>query len=103
MYEEKVILKNEQGLNAQMAARFVQIASKYRSKILLLYEDKEVNVKSIMSLLTMAIPPGDEIILRAKGEDEVEAVRDLLHFVSTGEGTAFDMSDRLGKTEQERV
>lgn len=102
MHEEKVILRNEQGLNAQMATRFVQIASKYRSRITLYYEDKEVNAKSIMSLLTMAIPPGDEIIIRAKGEDEEAAICDILHFIKTGEGTAFNMSGVLESSQPDQ-
>lgn len=92
MREEKVILRNEDGLNAAMATRFVQIASKYRSKIMLYYEEKEVNAKSIMSLLAMAIPPGDEITLRAKGDDEEIALNDLCRFFETGEGSVFQIS-----------
>lgn len=91
MQERKVILQVEEGLNAGMATRFVQIASKYRSKIMMIYEEKEVNAKSIMSLLTLAIPPGDELVLRVKGEDEVQALADLSHFLKTGEGSAYDI------------
>lgn len=89
MVEEKVILKNEAGLNAGVATKFVQMASKYISRISIHYEDKEINAKSIMSLLTLAIAPGDELLIRARGEDENAALVDLIRFLETGEGSAY--------------
>ncbi len=82
MVEQKVIIQDINGMDAKKAAQFVQSASKYISRIMVYYEDKEVNAKSIMSLLTLAIPPGEQLILRIKGEDEEEAMRDLVSFLS---------------------
>ncbi|AZR72253.1 hypothetical protein BBF96_01875 [Anoxybacter fermentans] len=81
MVERKFVFKGEKGLNAEMATQFVQIASKYTSRIMIIYEDKEVNAKSIMSLLALAIAPGDEFIIRARGEDEECALKDLARFI----------------------
>ncbi len=89
MVEEQVELKVEGGLNAEVATRFVQIASRYTSRITLYYEDKEVNPKSIMSLLTLAIAPGQRLTIRARGEDEQKALLELSRFLQTGEGSAY--------------
>ncbi|MCK4258582.1 MAG: HPr family phosphocarrier protein [Halanaerobiales bacterium] len=92
MVKEKVIIQDQNGLNAENATRFVQIASKYTSRIMIHYEDKEVNGKSIMSLLTLAVPPGDQLTIKIKGEDEEKALADLVHFLKTGQGDSYPVS-----------
>lgn len=77
MVEEKIQITNDVGLNADVATKFVQVASKFTSRITVIYEETEVNGKSIMSLLTLAVAPGDELVIRAKGEDEHSAVGEL--------------------------
>lgn len=83
-------MENEAGFDAGLATRFVQIASKYTAKIVISYEDKEINAKSIMSLLAMAIAPDEEFILRARGEDEERALRELVKFIKTGQESDYD-------------
>lgn len=90
MVEEQVSLTNEKGMNGEMATRFVQIASQYTSKIAIMYDDKDVNAKSIMSLLTMAIAPGEAFTIRARGEDEQRALSALVRFIQTGEEADYD-------------
>lgn len=92
MIEERVILKNSAGLNPDLATRFVQIASKFDSIIKIRYEDKEVNAKSIMSLLTLAIAPGENFTILAKGEDEKVASDALVKFINTGQGSGYPIS-----------
>lgn len=92
MVEKQVVLINEKGMNGEMATRFVQIASQYTSKILIAYNDKDVNAKSIMSLLTLAIAPGEEFAIKVRGEDEQKALRALLRFIETGEEADYDFN-----------
>lgn len=89
--EQQVKLQIAQGMDTEIATRFVQIASKFNSRILINYQDKEVNAKSIMSVLTLAIPPEDELTLRVKGEDEKAAFEALVRFISTGEGITYPL------------
>lgn len=89
MIEERVKLQIKQGLDTEIATRFVQIASQFNSRIMINYADKEVNAKSIMSVLTLAIAPDEELTLRAKGEDEKAALKALVKFISTGQGITY--------------
>ena len=67
---------------------FVQLANKFKSKILIAKteNDKEVNAKSILSILTMGINQGTEIRIRANGEDEEDAVNALYELIETNFG-----------------
>ncbi|WP_420376563.1 HPr family phosphocarrier protein, partial [Pollutimonas sp. H1-120] len=47
------------------------------------FEDKEVNAKSIMGVMSLGISQGKEITLKADGEDEIEAVNQLENFIKT--------------------
>ncbi|ACB08991.1 MULTISPECIES: HPr family phosphocarrier protein [unclassified Thermotoga] len=77
MVEAKITLKNPTGLHARPASIFVSEAGKLKSDIFIVKEGKEANAKSILQVLAMGIKQGDEIILRASGEDEEEAIKRL--------------------------
>lgn len=78
MYKEDVTITNETGLHARPASLFVKEASKYTSHINLIKDGKEYNAKSIMGLLSMGAGKGDVLTIQAEGEDEEEAVKDLV-------------------------
>ncbi|MBW2637656.1 MAG: HPr family phosphocarrier protein [Deltaproteobacteria bacterium] len=71
------ILKNELGLQARAAAMMVTVASKYKADIVFEREGREVEGKSILGILTLACPKGSSIIVRAEGEDALDAVNEL--------------------------
>ena len=71
------ILKNELGLHARAAAMMVTVASKYKADIILERDGREVEGKSILGILTLACPKGSSIIVRAEGEDALDAVNEL--------------------------
>lgn len=79
---EKVILGNEVGLHARPAALLIKEASKYKSQINIIKEEKNYNGKSIISILSMAAIKGDELTVLAEGEDEAEAVNSLKEFIA---------------------
>ncbi|MBW1887257.1 MAG: HPr family phosphocarrier protein [Deltaproteobacteria bacterium] len=60
---------NELGLHARAAARVVELAGQYRSKLFFKKGDREVDGSSILSILTLACPKGSEIQVRIAGED----------------------------------
>jgi phosphocarrier protein HPr len=80
----KLIIKNKLGLHARPAALFVQLANRFKSDIFLTKNGVEVNGKSIMSVMMLAIESGSEIIIRAIGEDEEDAVNALSSLVNSG-------------------
>jgi phosphocarrier protein len=81
VFETKVTLVNEMGFHARAAAVFVKYASVYDSEIRIQKGDVEVNGKSIMGILMLAIPQGESFIIKAFGEDAERAVADLAALV----------------------
>jgi len=71
------ILKNELGLHARAAAMLVTVAGKYKADIVFEREGREVEGKSILGILTLACPKGSSIIVRAEGDDALDAVNEL--------------------------
>ena len=89
MKRKTVKILNPLGFHARAAARFVAEASRFSSRITVVFKDKEMDGKSILGLLLLAAPCGASIQVRAEGRDEKEAVRALAALVSGyfGEGT----------------
>jgi phosphocarrier protein len=77
MKERIFEIKNRLGLHARPAAMFVQLCSKYKSKVKVMKEDQEVDGKSIMGLLTLAAGCGNRIRVITNGEDEEELLNEL--------------------------
>ena len=65
------------GLHARPAARFVQAASRYTSRIVIRHDDREADAKSLIALLGLTIRPSTEITLTADGPDADEALAAL--------------------------
>ena len=85
MIKETIVLKLKNGLEARPAALFVQIASKYESHISVFVNEKQVNAKSIMGMMSLGTIKGEEIQLIVDGEDEKEASQALIKFLTTEE------------------
>lgn len=88
MKRKTVRILNPLGFHARAAARFVAEASRFKSRISVVFKDKEMDGKSILGLLLLAAPCGASIQLRADGVDEKEAIKALAAVVSGhfGEG-----------------
>ena len=85
MIKETLKLELKNGLEARPAALFVQIASKYESHISVIVNEKQVNAKSIMGMMSLGAIKGENIQIIAEGEDEEEAVKALVKFLTTQE------------------
>ncbi len=81
MAERAVKIQNRLGLHARAAALFVQTATKYKSDVTLEKDGVEVNGKSIMGLMMLAAAKGSEVIVRASGPDEVEALETIARLI----------------------
>ena len=82
MIRKKVRIDLDTGLEARPLAHVVQLASQYESSIHIEVEDKSVNAKSIMGMMTMGLSKGEEITLTASGEDEEAAITALEGYLS---------------------
>lgn len=82
MLRRKVEVKLRTGLQARPAARFVQEANRYAAEIYLEKDEKVVNAKSIMGVMSLAVAQGTQITLSAEGHDAEEALQALSRFVT---------------------
>jgi len=83
MPEIKVKIMHEVGLHARPAALFVQTAKKFESDIYVKNGDREVDAKSILSVLTLGINQGTEITITAQGTDAQQALDALSDLVDS--------------------
>ncbi len=82
MVEQEVTVVNELGLHARAAAALVKHAGGFKSDIFLCKNGIEVNAKSIMGILMLAMPMGEVFSIKASGEDAHEAVETLCGLVN---------------------
>ena len=75
--EKQIVVKSTVGLHASLAAKIVQAASKYSVEINLHYHDKTVDVKSILGLMSLAIPSGENVVIEASGDQAEAAINDI--------------------------
>lgn len=74
MPERNVTVRNKLGLHARPAAEIVKVAGKFKSHITIVRDDMEVNGKSIMGVMMLTAEKGATLVLRADGDDAVEAL-----------------------------
>ena len=72
--ERSIRIANRNGLHARPAAELVKVASRFQSDIIMVRDDIEVNGKSIMGVMMLAAEFGAELLIRASGPDEEQAV-----------------------------
>ena len=84
MYTQNVTINNEVGLHARPATFFIQKANEFKSGIWVEKEERRVNAKSLLGVLSLGIVGGTTIKIIADGADEQEAVDALVKLVETG-------------------
>ena len=75
--EKTITILNEEGLHARPAAVLVKTASSFNSDIVLKTADKEVNAKSLMSVMTLGLKKGAVVEVIANGEDAEKALTEI--------------------------
>ena len=78
MRKEKVILQNETGLHARPASELAKLAGRFKCDINLSVNEKKANAKSILWIMSLWIKAKTEIEIECKGEDEKEAMTEIL-------------------------
>ena len=83
MYTQEVTIHSEVGLQARPATFFIQKANEFKSTILVEKEERRVNAKSLLGILSLGITKGTTINLIADGPDEEEAVSALVELITS--------------------
>jgi phosphocarrier protein len=88
MYSRKIMIANPAGLHARSASDLVRCANRFASTITVgkTSDEKRVNAKSIVMVMSVGAANGSEIELSAEGADEREAVDSLARLLETGPG-----------------
>ncbi len=84
MCVKDVMVQNQVGLHARPATFFIQKANSFKSSIWVEKEDRRVNAKSLLGVLSLGIVGGTAIRVIADGADEEQAVEELVALVESG-------------------
>ena len=84
MYVKDVLVQNQVGLHARPATFFIQKANEFKSSIWVEREERRVNAKSLLGVLSLGIVGGTNIRIIADGADEEAAVEGLVALVESG-------------------
>lgn len=94
MYVKEVVVQNQVGLYARPATFFIQCANEFKSLIWIEKDEKRVNSKSLLGVLSLGVVGGTKIRVIADGIDEEAAVDKLVKLVESG----FTETDLLNET-----
>ena len=83
MTKRTVTIELASGLEARPIAMLVQLASSYESTIYVQSDNKKINAKSIMGMMTLGLFAGEKVTVSADGEDEEEAMANIEKFLSS--------------------
>ncbi len=83
MYSKEIVVQNQVGLHARPATFFIQKANEFSSGIWISKDDRKVNAKSLLGVLSLGVTRGTSITILAEGSDEEAAVNELADLVQT--------------------
>ncbi len=82
MIQKAIQIKLETGLEARPVAMLVQVASQFDSSVYINVDDRKVNAKSIMGMMSLGLASGEQINVTADGKDEAAAIEGIEKFLS---------------------
>jgi len=83
MYLKEVVVQNQVGLHARPATFFIQKANEYKPNVWVEKDERNVNAKSLLGVLSLGITRGASITIVAEGPDEEDAVSGLVDLISS--------------------
>jgi phosphocarrier protein len=83
MVSREVTVKNSVGLHARPATFFIQKANEFKSSIFVEKEERRINAKSLLGLLSLGIVQGTVITIMAEGADDEDAVAALEELITS--------------------
>lgn len=84
MFVKNVVVQNQVGLHARPATFFIQKANEYKASIWVEKDERRVNAKSLLGILSLGIVGGTSIKIIADGADEQAAVEGLVKLIESG-------------------
>ena len=84
MVSRSVTIQNSVGLHARPATFFIQKANCFKSTIMIEKDDRKVNAKSLLGVLSLGIAKGMTVKLTADGQDEEAAIDGLVSLIDSG-------------------
>ena len=84
MVDARVVVRTGVGLHARPAAVLVQQASKHPCRVSIEYAGKRADAKSILQVLALGVKDEEELVIRAEGEGEAEALAVLVDLFAKG-------------------
>ena len=84
MITKEAVINNQVGLHARPATFFIQKANEFKSSIWIEKDERRVNAKSLLGILSLGIVGGTAIRIIADGTDEEQAVASLVELVDSG-------------------
>ena len=85
MVTKNITINIPTGLEARPVALLVQVASRFDSSIYVEWENKKVNAKSIMGMMSLGIAAGEQVCVIANGSDEQAAIEEIEKYLSSKE------------------
>lgn len=82
MIRKTMTVRLNKGLEARPIAVFVQIASQHECTVHVEVEEKRVNAKSIMGMMSLVLASGKELTIVADGADEASAIEEIERFLN---------------------
>ena len=83
MFSKEVLVSNQVGLHARPATFFIQKANEFKSSIWVEREERKVNAKSLLGILSLGITRGVNITISSDGPDEEQAVNALVELITS--------------------
>ncbi len=83
MVSNEVTVQNSVGLHARPATFFIQRANEFKSSIWVEKDERRVNAKSLLGVLSLGIVKGTKINIVADGSDQEEAVNTLVALIES--------------------
>ena len=84
MIKKPVTIQANMDMEARPIAHLVQEASQYSSKVYIELDEKKINAKSIMEMMSLKLTKGTNLVVVADGEDESNAIKGVEAFLAVG-------------------
>ena len=83
MVVKEITVHNQIGLHARPATFFIQKANEFKSSIWISRDERKVNAKSLLGVLSLGIIKDTVVTIAADGEDENEAINSLVDLINS--------------------
>ena len=83
MIKKPVTIRNSMDMETRPIAHLVQEASQYKSQVYIEMDDKKINAKSIMGMMSLGLGNGEAVTVSADGADEANAMEAIEHYLKS--------------------